>query len=521
MNQLADMISRAGFYYADKVAVVSDHQRFTFAQVNARANQLTRALMDIGVEKGDRVGVLLPNCSQFIETDFALIKGGFVRLPVNPRLKPAEYAYMLNNAGAATLVLGAGFAEDIAALRPELTSIRHYIQVGGDGVPDFALAYETLVSGANDADIGVDVEESDPYQILYTSGTTGKPKGAVTTFRSRLSTLATVLIDEMPVHPDDALLSVAPLAHGGGTKILPHFVRGAKNVLLPRFDLETFCKTIAEERITTVWMVPTMITMLLEYPDREKYDFSSLKSVVYAAAPMPEATLRRALSAFGNIFVQVYGLSEAPNPVLLLPKADHMVDGNDDQVRRLQSAGREVFGVRVRVINAEGGDITPGEIGEIIIQGHNIMTEYWNLPEATAETIKDGWLYTGDMATVDKAGYVFIVDRRKDMIISGGFNVYPREIEEEIYKHPAVLEAAVIGVPDERWGESVKAVVSRRPGMELTAEELMTSIEDRISGYKKPKSVEFMDELPKGPNGKILKREIKDRYWAGYNRMVN
>jgi acyl-CoA synthetase (AMP-forming)/AMP-acid ligase II len=520
MNHLADMIRRAGLYYADKIAVVCEERQVTFAEINVRSNRLARALIKAGVKKGDRVGVLLPNCAEFIESDFALIKGAFVRLPINPRLKPSEYAYMLNDAQAGTLIFGSQYADDVDKLRAELNTVVNFIQVGGTE-SEFATLFEAMIAQADDGDVSVDVAQKDPYQILYTSGTTGKPKGAVTSFRSRLSTLATVLIEEMKVKPDDALLSVAPLAHGGGTKILPHFVRGAKNVLLPKFTLETFCQTIETEKITTTWMVPTMITMLLEFPDLKKYDLSSLQTVVYAAAPMPEATLRRALETFGNIFVQVYGLSEAPNPVLLLSREDHIVEGTTEQVRRLQSAGREVFGVFVRVVNSDGESIKPGEIGEIIIAGDNIMTEYWKLPEATDQTIRDGWLYTGDMATVDDAGYVFIVDRRKDLIISGGFNVYPREIEEEIYKHPAVLEAAVIGVPDERWGESVKAVVSCKPGAKVTEDELIAFIENRISGYKKPKSVDFMESLPKGANGKILKRELKDKFWAGCRRMVN
>jgi long-chain acyl-CoA synthetase len=520
MNQLAHMIQRAGIYYADKIAVVCEERQATFAEINQRSCQLAGALIDAGVKKGDRVGVLLPNCAEFVESDFALIKGGFVRLAINPRLKPSEYTYMLNDAQASTLIFGSQYADDISTLRAELNTVKHFIQVGGTE-SEFAVLFEEVMEQADRGDVIVDVADNDPYQILYTSGTTGKPKGAVTSFRSRLSTLATVLIDEMKVKPDDALLSVAPLAHGGGTKILPHFIRGAKNVLLPKFTLESFCQTIEANKVTTTWMVPTMITMLLEFPDLKKYDLSSLQTIVYAAAPMPEATLRRALDTFGNIFVQVYGLSEAPNPVLLLSREDHIAEGTAKQVSRLQSAGREVFGVSVRVVNSDGENIKPGEIGEIIIAGDNIMTGYWKMPEATEQTIQNGWLYTGDMATVDDEGYVFIVDRRKDMIISGGFNVYPREIEEEIYKHPAVLEAAVIGVPDERWGESVKAVVSCKPGMNVSADELIAFIENQLSGYKKPKSIDFMESLPKGANGKILKRELKDKFWSGRHRMVN
>lgn len=520
MNKIAYMINRAGYYYSKRIAVVSGNSRLTFAEVNARSNQLARALIKTGVQKNDRVAILLPNCHQFIETDFALIKGGFVRLPINPRLSPSEYNYMLNDAEASTLIFGAQYSGDIDKIKGELTSVKNFIMVGSKET-DFASSYEKILGAENTSDISVNVTDEAPYQILYTSGTTGKPKGAVTSFRSRLATIATVLIDEMKVGPDDTLLSVAPLAHGGGTKILPHFIRGARNVLLPKYTVEGFCQTVEKERVTTTWMVPTMITMLLEFPELENYDLSSLKTVVYAAAPMPEATLRRALGTFGNIFVQVYGLSEAPNPDLLLTKEDHMLEGTEEQISRLQSAGKEAYGVCVRVVDTDGKDIKPGDIGEIIIAGENIMTEYWKLPEATAESIRDGWFYTGDMATVDSEGYVFIVDRRKDMIISGGFNVYPREIEEVLYQHPAVLEAAVIGVPDDRWGESVKAVVSCRPGFKLTEKELIAFCEEKLASYKKPKQFDFINELPKGPNGKILKRELREKYWIGYNRKVN
>lgn len=520
MNKLAYMIRRAAFYHKDKTAVVCGDSRLTFQQVNCRSNRLAQALVRIGVAKGERLAVLLPNCPEFVEADFALIKAGLVRLPLNPRLSAKECVYIVGNAKASTLVFGHQFHEISEQIRQEVGSVKNFIVVG-PGEKGNALAYEELLGRQSDDEVSVDVADDDPYQILYTSGTTGRPKGAVTTFRSRLSTLATVLIDEMRVDPTDVLLSVAPLAHGGGTKILPHFLRGAGNVLLPKFTPESFCRTVEKEKVTTSWMVPTMVTLLLEYPDLKKFDLRSLKTVVYAAAPMPEATLRRALETFGDIFVQVYGLSEAPNPVLLLPRVDHRLEGTEVQLRRLQSAGREVFGVQVRVINEEGKDAAPGEIGEIITTGDNLMTGYWNDPEATAESIRNGWFYTGDLAKVDDEGYVFIVDRRKDMIISGGFNVYPREVEEVLYRHPAVLEATVVGVPDPRWGEAVKAVVVRRPGMQVSPEEIIAFCQADMASYKKPASVDFVDELPKGPNGKILKREIKQQYWRGFARMVN
>jgi acyl-CoA synthetase (AMP-forming)/AMP-acid ligase II len=466
------------------------------------------------------VAILLPNCPEYIEADFALIKAGLVRLPLNSRLSAGDCIYMMGNAEAKALIFGSEFLETVRKIRSQVETVQYFIHVG-DSDSGFSESFTGILSSESQSEVRVDVEDGDPYQILYTSGTTGRPKGAVTSFRSRLSTLSTVLIDEMKVKRGDALLTVAPMAHGGGTKIFPHFVRGAVNVVLPKYSPETFCETVQKEKVTTTWMVPSMITMLLEYPDLHRFDMSSLETVVYAASPMPLATLSRALETFGRIFVQVYGLSEAPNPVLLLPKEDHVLDGTEEQKKRLKSAGREVFGVSVRLVNEAGQDVKPGEIGEIITCGGNLMTGYWKMPEATAEAVRDGWFYTGDVATMDEENYVFIIDRRKDMIITGGFNVYPREVEEAIYHHPAVLEASVIGVPDQQWGEAVKAVVVCRPGTSVSEQELIEFCKKSLSSYKNPKSVDFESELPKNPFGKILRREIKKKYWEGRDRMVN
>lgn len=521
MNKLAYMISRAARIYSGDTAVVAGSRRLSFARINAHANQVARHLAGRGVLMGDRVAVLLPNCPEYIETDFALIKAGLVRLPLNPRLSAPECIYMVGNAEAKAIVFAPEFLEIVEKIRCEVDTLEQFICVGDAGATRFCDSYEKVLTEQGDGEFSIDVGDGDPYQILYTSGTTGRPKGAVTSFGSRIATLATVLIDEMKVERGDVLLTVAPMAHGGGTKIFPHFIRGAVNVVLPKYSPELLCRTIQEEKVTTVWMVPTMITMLLEYPDIHKFDLSSLKTVVYAASPMPYATLTRALEKFGNIFVQVYGLSEAPNPDLLLPKEDHRLGATEQENRRLKSAGREVYGVRVRVVNDNGEDVKPEEIGEIIIAGDNLMTEYWKMPEATREAIRDGWFYTGDMATVDEDSYVYIVDRRKDMIISGGFNVYPREVEEAIYRHPAVLEASVVGVPDERWGESLKAVVVCRQGCQVSESELIDFCKSSLADYKKPRSVDFVSELPKNPYGKILRREIKKKYWEGRERMVN
>lgn len=518
MNCLAELLHRAGRQFARKTAIIYGERRVSFAEVEEASNRLASALSRaLGVPKGARVGILMANRPEFTIADWALMKAGLVRVPVNPRLAPAEVEYILGDSEAEVLIFGAEHARTVESVLPRLPALRHAIAVGEAGT---GTRWEDVLAAGSPVPFHVDTAMDDPYMILYTSGTTGKPKGAVTTVRSRWVTTFTVYANEDFVRSTDVMLHVASLAHGSGTKVFTHYIKGATNVYLPDFTLDAFCRAVQEHRVTTTWLVPTLITMLLDFPDRQRYDLSSLRTVIYAGAPMPAERLRQALTVFGPIFVQVYGLSEAPQPALVLPKEDHVLEGTEAQLRRLASAGRPAIGVGVRVINERGEDVEPGEVGEIVLRGEHIMTGYWRRPEATAEVLRDGWFYTGDLATVDEEGYVFIVDRKKDMIISGGYNVYPREVEEVLYRHPAVRECAVIGVPDPVWGESVKAIVALRPGMTATAEELIEFCRQHLAGYKKPRSVDFLPELPKSPNGKILKKELRQPYWEGQARPI-
>lgn len=519
MNRLAHLISQAGRQYAAKTAIIYGDQRVSFAAVEADSNRLASALVrELGVPKGARVGILLPNRPEFTIADWALIKAGLVRIPLNPRLAPPEIAYILNDAEADVVIYGGEYTPVIEGIRPHLTAVRHCIAIGA--APDGALAWAGVLSRGEAAPFQVATEPADPYMLMYTSGTTGHPKGAIVPVGSRWLTLFTSYANEDFVRSTDVMLHVASLAHGSGTKVLNHYVKGATNVYLPKFTVADFCQAIQDHRVTTTWLVPTVVGMLLDFPDRHQYDLSSLRTVVYAGAPMPAERLKEALQAFGPIFVQVYGLTEAPHPALSLAKEDHIVDGTPAQTARLASAGRPSIGVDTRVVTEDGRAVEPGEIGEIVIRGENVMTGYWRQPEATAEVLRDGWFHTGDLATVDDEGYVFIVDRKKDLIISGGYNVYPREVEEVLYQHPAVRECAVIGVPDAKWGEAVKAVLSLRPGTAATAEELMEHCRQHLAGYKKPQTIDIIDDLPKNPNGKILKKELRQPYWEGRQRMV-
>jgi len=534
MNQLASLLTRAERQFSGKAAIIYGDRQVTFAQVGEAANRLASALVHrLGVRKGSRVGLLLPNCPEFTMTDWALIRAGLVRVPVNPRLAPSEVEYILRDSGADVVVYDSDYASVVDAIRPNLPEGRHFVAVGSapagsapagsapaGSAPAGSLRWDDVLAQGQPESFQVDTDMDDPYMILYTSGTTGRPKGAATSIHSRWFTIFTSAENENFVEPSDVMLHVASLGHGSGTKVLNHYVKGATNIYLPKFTIDAFCRTVQRHQVTTTWVVPTIIGMLLDFPDRQKYDLSSLRTIVYGGAPMPVERLKEALQVFGPILVQVFGLSETPHPIISMSKVDHVAGTPEQLNRRLGSAGRPSIGVEVRLVTDDGREAASGEVGEIAARGDNVMIGYWGRPEATAEVMKDGWFYTGDLAVADEEGYISIVDRKKDMIISGGYNVYPREVEEALYKHPAVRECAVIGVPDAKWGEAVKAVVSLKPGHRGTAEELLEHCRQWLAGYKKPQSVDLLDDLPKNPNGKILKRELRKPYWDGRHRRI-
>lgn len=505
----------------DKTAAVYQDQRLSFAQLDELTNRIANAMLGLGLKPQDRVGVLMHNSIVALAVMQAVEKAGLVFVRLNPLEANAERRWILEDSEARLLVLGPEFAENWAAFEREIGSSWLKITTGTRGAGNAHVLNE-LIETASPAPPEVLITPDDMTAISYTSGTTGRPKGVVTTLGASLNRLRNDFMNlDQPILPSDVLLSVAPLTHAAGLIAQVFGVRGATNVILDAFDVPAMLEAIETERVTAVLMVPTMIVRLVNYPEIEKYDLSSLKRVYYAAAPMPVAPLKKAIALFGNIFRQQYALTENPQPVLYLYPQDHVVEGEERLVKRLGSMGRPVIGVEVMVADEAGRPCAVNEPGEIWIRSDAGMRGYWKNEAATRETItENGWLKTGDIARIDEDGYYYMADRKKDLIISGGFNVYPREVERALEEHPAVLETAVFGVPDDEWGEAVKAAVVLKAGHTVTERELIEFTKTRLARYKKPKTIEFMDALPKNTAGKVVKRELKAPHWQKANRKV-
>ena len=517
---IIDLLEKAAHRYPDQVSIVSGETRMTNKELLDRIYRLGNALVELGLNKGDRVAVLMYNCHQIVESFYGIASAGLVLVPLNFRVSSPELSYVLNDSEAKAIIFGEEFQDLVTSVLSEAGTVHTAICVSKE-VSGKILSFERLIARSSPRRPEVKISAEDIISLRYTAGTTGKPKGVVHSHRSNVIAVYNALMDGLDIQQGDAIALSGPVTHASGSMIIPHIVRGAKVVLLPKFDVPMLLETVQKEKITTLYLVPTMIAMILAHPDLEKYDLSTIKTIRYGASPISPSLLRRAIEVFGNVFVQGYGLTEGSMPLTLLRKEDHVLDGGENSLKRLTSIGREVTVAKVRIMDENGNLLPPGEIGEIVVQSEQVMEGYWRNPEATAEAFRWGWLHTRDVGYMDEDGYIYLVDRKDDMIVTGGFNVYPKEVEDVLSAHPAVLEAAVFGVPDEKWGEAVKAVVSLKPGMEATEEELIEHCRKHLAGFKKPKSIEFMKELPKNAYGKILRRELKAPYWKGRDRMIS
>lgn len=506
--------------FPDRLAIAYGNYELTYQQANERINRLANALRGLGIQKGANVAILLHNCPEFLEALFACFKAGLGSVPVNFRLHPKECSFIIDNSEAEAVILGEDFRDSLYALKGEMPRVKHYICITEplEGM----IRYESLIKDQPTNFTDEEVERDHLAWIFYTSGTTGRPKGAMLTHHNLMVMTMNFFADMCPLGPEDAVLHAAPLSHGSGLYSLPNVAKGAANVILASksFDSSIVFKTIQRRRVTNIFMAPAMIKRLIISPEIGRYDLSSLRCINYGGAPILVEDLKAAVKRMGQIFVQLFGQAEAPMTISYLRKEEHLLEGTEEQMRRLTSAGIPRTDVEVKIIDDMDRDLPPGKMGEIVVRGEVVMKGYWKNPEATAETLRGGWLYTGDLGIMDEKGYVYILDRAKDMIISGGENIYSREIEDVIIKHPAVLEVAVIGVPDEKWGESIKAMVSLREGRKATEEEIINFCKQYLASFKKPKSVEFIDAIPKNAYGKVLKRELREKFWAGEARRV-
>lgn len=517
---ICKLLTKSARTFPDNLAIAHGPRKLTYGQFNARANRLANALCKLGIKQGDNVAILQYNYPEMLESLFGCFKVGCGTVPINFRLHPKEFAFIIDHSEAKAVILSEEFNEPIMEVREQIPGAHHLITLAGAGGK--LLDYESLISNESDAFEDADVQPDDLAWLFYTSGTTGMPKGAMLTHRILLAMTMNFYADMSPLSPEDAILHAAPLSHGSGLYALPNIGKGAANIILESksFDPELIFKTIQDYRITNLFAAPTMVKLMVDSPAVDRYDHSSLKCLNYGGGPMLVEDLKQAMEKLGPCLVQLFGQGESPMTITYLPHRDHVLDGTPEQMKRLASAGFARTDVEVKIFDPEDKELPAGETGEIVTRSDLVMKGYWRNPEATAETLRNGWLHTGDLGYMDEAGYLFIMDRSKDMIISGGENIYPREIEEAMIQHPAVREVAVIGVPDPKWGEAIKAIVALVPGTEATEEELISFCRDHIAGYKKPKSVDFVDELPKSNYGKVLKRELRSKYWENRVRRV-
>lgn len=503
-HSISDVLFANSCVDPDRTAIVSNNSEITYADLQTRTSCVANALLKHGIGRGDRVALLLPNCIEFVEAFFGITAVGAIVVPLNTRLHPTEHVALFKDCRPKLLIAHQDYGSTVTALRAAGMSINAIFVADGPtlaGQIDYRDWAGTITSTPQ---VFGPVSGSTPASILYTSGTTAAPKGVVLTHRNYLTDfehVATVTkASQLSVN-----LQLSPMYHAAAAHTLAHLTVGGTSLLNLRFDPEEVLRQIARYRVTYFFAVPTMLYQLMDHPSIANYDISSLQTISYGAAAITGARLEHAMRVFGHKLLHAYGMTETTSHASVLNPEDHLIAPG--------SIGRGLPGTQLRVV-AEAGqrDVKPEEVGEIIVKGDHVMSCYWERPNETQKAIRDGWLYTGDLARVASNGYVFIVDRKKDMVISGGVNIYPREAEEVLARHPAVADVAVFGLPDSHWGESLMAVVVLRPSHTTTEQELLDFARSHLAGFKLPKKLEFLETLPKTASGKIQKTELRNQF---------
>ncbi len=519
---IGDLYDRCVEYYGEHVAITFQDQSITYGEMGHYATCLVSAFQGLGLKKGDRVGFLMANCPEYIFSEYAVAKAGGTRVPLAVLLTPDDHVYMLNQAECSILIYHEKMASRVADMIPQLKTVETFVCASENASAPMEghLHLQTLMENHSPNCKKVDIDPEDLVGIYYTGGTTGKPKGVMLSHRAWVYT---VLIEtlEFGFGREEVFAYLTPLTHAGGCLMLPVLLRKGRCVILDHFDPKSLLENIEKEKITMTFLVPTMIYVLLDYPELKNYDLGSLTNVIYGASAIAPERLKQAINTFGPIFTQLFGQTEAPMAFSVLPREDHIIDDPERERMVFSSAGRPTFHSEVRIIGDDGVDVEKGEPGEVVVRCANMMSGYFKNPEATAATLKDGWLFTGDIAKQDEEGFIYIVDRKKDMIISGGFNIYPREIEDVLFEHPAVKDTAVIGIPHEKWGEEVKAIVVLREENAASMDDLISFVKKRKGSLVAPKTVDFWDSIPLTNLGKVDKKSIRKIFWEGKDRMIS
>jgi fatty-acyl-CoA synthase len=503
----------------DVVFAEFGERSLTYREANAAANRLANALVASGLGVGDRFMVLSKNCIEYLLIYYGASKAGVVPVPLNFRLAPPEWSYIVNDSEARLLVARGEFVPAIAAMRGELPKIERWIAIGA-GDPDWE-RWDDFVAGQPETPPDRRVTDAMDLYQMYTSGTTGRPKGAVLPQGSVCANVTQASMAFATV-PGDRALVVAPLYHAAaGLFSFVAVQAGATLYLQEDFNPQEVVRALSEERISVALLIPAMIQFcMLVVPDAAERRYDDLRLIIYGASAIAERTLREAAKTFRCDFIQAYGMTEVTAGATGLLAEDH-ARALREEPELVASAGRPILGTEIRVVDENDRPVPNGTVGEVLVRGPQLMRGYWNLPDATRDALRNGWMHTGDAGSLDDEGYLYIQDRVNDMIVSGGENVYPRAIEEVLHRHEAVADAAAIGVPDETWGEAIKAIVVLRDGASATSEEIIEFCRSNLAGYECPRSVDFVDALPRNPTGKILKRKLREPFWEGKKRRVN
>lgn len=514
---LGRLLTDTARHHPNHDAVRWGSKRLSYRQLDDRVNSLAAALTDLGLDAGDRIGFIAWNRPEILEVLYAGFKLGLCVVPINARSNSQEIAYHLDDATASAIVHGPEFRDDVEAALRHTPSIDHVVSLD-ESRPAATDArvhdYEDLIAAYPDAlDPTIEVSPDDICWLFYTSGTTGRPKGAMLSHGNLLFMIVGWVADLMPLRPEDVTLHAAPLTHGAGFHALTAVAKGSTNLIpeTPTFDADATLELIEREGVTNTWLVPTQVNRLVQSPSLAERDLSRLHSVLYGGAPFHVEDLKTAVDRLGPVLVQLYGQGESPMTATYLRQDEHTL-GDPDVEARLASAGYSRTGMEVSLVDNDDNPVPTGELGEIIVRGPTVMSGYWERPEESARTLRGGWLHTGDVGMFDGRGYLYVLDRLKDLIITGGANVYAREVEEVLVQHPDVSETAVIGLPDRDWGERVVAVVVPREGIEPKASDLINHCGQHLASYKKPKQVHFISSLPVSAYGKVLKRELRQQF---------